>query len=117
MKERGREAEKDREKKLEELQIYEQNLQSILLQKQVIQAEQNEINNALKELERAKDECFKIVGGIMIKESKANLSKELEERKKLLELRLKSFDKQEELIRKKANELREELLKEMKTEA
>jgi len=104
-----------KEKKIQELQIYEQNLQNMLLQRQVIQAEINEINNALAELEKSKEaSSFKIVGGIMIKESKTEIAKELEEKKNLLELRAKSFEKQEEMLKKRSEELREELLKDMK---
>jgi len=103
------------QKKLEELQLYEQNLQNILLQKQIIQAELNEINNALTELEKLKEaSAFRIVGGIMVKKNKDELKRELEDKKRLLELRIKSFEKQEELIRKKAEEIREELLKGVK---
>ncbi len=104
------------EKTFEELQIYEQNLQSIMLQKQILQAELNEIINALDELEKlGEDSAFRIVGGIMVKKKKEELQKELEERKKIVELRIKNFEKHEELLKKKAEELRQELLKTKKS--
>lgn len=102
-------------KKLEELQVYEQNLQNILLQKQFLQTELNEINNAIEELEKLEgNEAFRIVGGIMIKKNKEELKKELKEKKGLIELRIKSFEKQEEIIKKKVDEIREEILKKLK---
>ncbi|MEM4318585.1 MAG: prefoldin subunit, partial [Candidatus Pacearchaeota archaeon] len=76
---------KESEGKLEELQLYEQNLQNLVLQKQILQADLNEINSALKEVAKSKDECFKIVGGIMIKIPKDEIIKDLEEKKKLQE--------------------------------
>ena len=83
---------KETESQIKELQLLEQNLQSILMQKQAFQMELSETENALEELARANDETFKIVGNIMIKYSKENLSKDLKQKKDLLSLRLKSFD-------------------------
>lgn len=104
-----------KEKKIEELQVYEQNLQNLVLQKQIIQAEFTDITSALKELEKSKEEkVYRIVGGILIKEDKTEIKKDLEEKKKLMELRLKSFEKQEEAIKKRIEEIRAEVLKEIK---
>ncbi len=104
-----------KEKKLQELQIYEQNLQTIILQKQVLQAEMNEISNALKEIEKSKEaSVYKIIGGIMIKENREDIAKELKEKKEILELRIKNFEKQEEILKKKFEELRKELLEDLK---
>jgi prefoldin beta subunit len=97
-------------KSLEELQVHEQNLQAILLQKQILQTEMSEIETALEELKNI-DYAYKIVGGIMIKKEKDELIKELTDRKKIIELRIKSFEKQEERIRKEIEQIREEILK------
>jgi len=97
-------------KNLEELQVHEQNLQALLLQKQIIHTEMNEIEIALEELKKS-NIAYKIVGGIMVKKDKQELINELNERKKILELRMKSFEKQEEQIRKKIEDIREEILK------
>jgi prefoldin beta subunit len=103
----------EKEKKFQELQIYEQNLQNIILQRQLFQAELNEISKAIEELEKAKEDfCYEIVGGIMLKREKKTALKELNEKKELLELRIKSFEKQEEALKRKAEELRKELMKE-----
>tara|TARA_Y100000310_G_scaffold10531_1_gene11221 strand:+ start:105 stop:455 length:351 start_codon:yes stop_codon:yes gene_type:complete len=102
---------KETTQKIQELQILEQNLQNFLAQKQAIQSELNETLNALEELKNSGDEAYKIVSGIMIKSDKKTLSTELEEKKKLLDLRVSSIEKQEALIEKKALSLKEEVTK------
>jgi prefoldin beta subunit len=100
-------------KKIQDLQVLEQNLQAILSQKQAIQLDQNETNNALSELKKSKDEVFKIVSGIMIKSTPPELQKDLEERKKLIDLRISSIEKQETLLQQNATTLRDEINKVM----
>lgn len=101
---------KEIEKKIQELQIIEQNLQNTLMQKQAFQMELNETENASSELVKAKDDVYKIAGQIMIKSSKESLIKELEEKKHLLSLRLKAIEKQESPLSEKASKLREEIV-------
>jgi len=95
-------------KKVQELQVLEQNLQGFLMQKQAFQMELGEVENALQEIEKSDGEVYKIVGGIMLKSDKNTLSKEMLEKKKLLELRVNSIEKQEKLIGSKAEALRKE---------
>jgi prefoldin beta subunit len=104
---------KNTESKIQELQLLEQNLQNILMQKQAFQIELNETDTALEEVKKSKDEVYKITGNIMIKSSKDSLLKELEEKKKLLELRLKAIEKQEASLAEKATVFREEIVKEI----
>lgn len=90
---------------LAQLQLTEQALQNLLVQKQLFQFELIETTNALDELKKTKEEdVFKIVGSLMIKTNKEELKKELERKQDLLNLRLKTIEKQE-------NELKEKLLK------
>ena len=105
---------KEIQQKIQELQILEQHLQGFLAQKQAFQLELNEATNALDELKKTKDEVYKILSGIMLKAMKEDLIKELEEKKKLLELRINSIEKQELLLEKKSNELKNEITGEMK---
>lgn len=95
--------------KIQELQIFEQNLQATSLQRQSFQVEINEIENALEEIKNTKDEVFKIVGNIMIKSEKEAINKDLSEKKKILEAKIAAFEKQEKLIEEKAQKLREEV--------
>ncbi|MAG28244.1 prefoldin subunit beta [Candidatus Pacearchaeota archaeon] len=103
-------AEEDNTQAIQELQMLEQNIQPLLAQKQAIQVELNEVLNALEELKTAKDDVYKIISGAMIKSSPDNLKKELEEKKKLLDLRVSSIEKQQTLIESKAEELRKSLV-------
>ncbi len=97
--------------KLQELQIVEHNMQNILMQKQAFQLELNETLNALEEIGKTTDSIYKMAGSIMIKADKDKTISELEEKKKILQIRNSSLDKQEKLFESKARELQEELRK------
>ncbi len=107
------EVSKETEQKIAQLQLMEQNLQSFLLQRQQFQSQLIEVESALKELETAK-ESYKIVGNIMVNASKEDLKKDLEEKKGILELRIKSVEKQETQIKEKASKTQAEVLEKMK---
>lgn len=97
-------------KKIQELQILEQGIQNFIAQKQLLQVELNESNNAIFELEKTGDsEIFRIVGNIMIKSKKKDIVKDLEEKKKTIELRVSSIEKQEKILEEKSNSLKEEI--------
>ena len=59
------EVSKESEKKINQLQMLEQSMQNLLMQKQQFQLQQVEIESALKELENV-NEAYKIVGNIMV---------------------------------------------------
>ena len=105
---------KETESQIKELQIIEQSMQSILMQKQAFQLELSEVENAITELGKTNDEVFKIVGNIMIKYSKENLSKELNQKKDLILLRLKSLDSQEKDLESSSENLRKTVLSKIK---
>jgi len=104
----------DTNKKIQEMQIIEQNLQNLLLQKQAFQMELNETFAALKEIDDSGDEVYKIVGQLMIKTDKPKMKEELINKEKILNLRIKTLEKQEDSFSKKLEEDREELMKSMK---
>lgn len=91
------------------MSILEQNLQNILYQKQAFELELDETNSSLNELEKTGDEVFKIIGQIMIKTEKSRIKNELLEKQKILDMRIKSFEKQETYLREKLDKIREEL--------
>lgn len=97
------------EKKIQEMQILEQKLQNSFLQKQAFQMESAETNAALSELEKSGDEVFKIIGQLMIKSEKSKIKEELVEKQKILELRIKSFERQEKILTEQMENLRNEL--------
>ncbi len=99
------------EKKIQEMQMLEQNLQNLFMQKQAFQMELSETDAALKEIEKAGDEVFKVIGQLMIKTEKAKMNEELSNKKKLLEVRMNAFEKQEKALTEKIEEIREEFMK------
>jgi prefoldin beta subunit len=103
---------KDTEQKIEQLQRIEQSLQNILMQKQQFQSQQIEIESALNEIKNS-EENYKIIGNIMVKANKEDLEKELNQKKELVELRIKTIEKQEKETKEKANKIQTEVMKEM----
>ena len=104
---------KETEQKIAQLQMHEQSLQNILLQKQQFQSQSIEIESALKELETTK-EAYKIVGNIMVASKKEDLKKDLESKKETVNLRIKTLEKQENQIKEKAKKLQEDISKNIK---
>ena len=100
--------------KIQELQMLEQNLQNLLMQKQAFQIELSETNAALGEIEKSGDEVFKIVGNIMIQAEKSKMIDELKEKQKVLDMRTNSLDKQESEMTSQLEKLRDEVMKTMK---
>ena len=98
------------EKKIQEIQILEQSLQNILLQKQAFGMEISETQIALKEIESSEEDVFKIIGQLMIKTKKDSIIKDLSEKKKILDLRLKNLDKQESSLTEQIEKLRDEVI-------
>jgi len=88
------------------LQQLQQNLQSILLQKQHLESEQLETERALEVLKKAGDNeaVYKAAGSILIKSTKTNLISELEEKKELAHTRLTVLGKQETRIKENLKE-------------
>ncbi len=107
--------EKETQEKIQQLQLMEQSLQNLLGQKQQFQSQMTDIESAVDEISRSKT-CYKIVGGVMVEKSKENLTEELKNKREMMEIRIKSLEKQEESTREKAKKLQEEVLKEMKKE-
>ena len=102
-------------KKINQLQLLEQSMQNLLMQKQQFQLQQVEIESALKELEKV-NEAYKIVGNIMILSEKDDLKTDLTSKKEIIELRIKNLEKQENQLRGKATKLQDEVMKEMSQE-
>ena len=96
----------EREKVLNELRIYQQQLQSLTIQKESLKLRKIEIENALEELKNTKqNSAYKISGNIMILKPIEELKKELEGEVSEIDLRLKSLEKAEEKIVNKLKEL------------
>jgi len=93
-----------------QFQMYQQQLQSVLIQKETLRLQSIEIDKALEELNATKEEkAYKITGQIMISKTVDELKKELNESKELVDVRTKSLEKIEEKINSKLTELQEKL--------
>ena len=104
---------KETEKKISQLQLMEQSMQALMMQKQQFQLQQAEIESALKELENV-EQAYKIVGNIMVLSKRDELKEDLTSKKEIIELRIKNLEKQENQLREKASKLQGEVLKELK---
>jgi len=102
------------QEKIQQLQIFEQNIQNLLLQKQAFQFELNETENAIEEVKKAGEEVYKMIGQVMLKASKPEIEKELSQKKDILGLRIKSIEKQEANLKEEAEKIRQEVMKKIK---
>jgi len=105
---------KETQEKIQELQLIEQNLQNLLMQKQAFQMELNEVENALSEVSKTTGEIYKIVGQVMIRGEKSEIEKDLKEKNDILSLRVKSIEKQENSFSEKVEKLRAQVTEEIK---
>ena len=103
---------KEVQEKIQKLQTIEQGMQQFLMQKQQFQSQMVELDSALQEL-KTTNESYKIIGNIMVKTDKEELTKDLEEKKELVDLRIKTIEKQENKIKGSAEDLRTEIMAEM----
>ena len=96
------------------MQQSQQNLQSILMQKQQVEMENAESDRALEELKKAADDdqVFKYAGTILIKSDKKSLIDELEEKKELSKTKSTVLAKQEERLKTSLQE-QEQKIQEM----
>ena len=99
------------ENNMQQIQMLEQNMQNLQMQKQAFQMELAETDSATEELENSGEEVFKLIGQLMIKSDKSKIKEEISNKKKMLELRIKTFEKQEISFAKQLEEIRERFLK------
>jgi len=99
------------QERLLRLQQLQQTLQSIMAQKQQVELELSETNQASTEVEKLADDAviYKATGSLMIKAEKTKIITELAERKDLLNTRVTILGKQEERVRGQLKELQAKL--------
>tara|TARA_B100001146_G_scaffold134800_1_gene118304 strand:- start:683 stop:1054 length:372 start_codon:yes stop_codon:yes gene_type:complete len=98
----------------EQIERYEQlqqNLQSVLVQKQQIDLEIIETDRALAELNKSTDDVkvYKSAGTVMISSNKADVIKDLTESKNLSNTKITVLNKQEERLKVSLKEVQEKL--------
>ena len=103
------------QERLQRLQNLQSTLQQLLVQKQRIEVEMMESDKALETLKEAADDStvYKSVGAVLVEKPKADVIKELEERKEFLDMRMKVIAKQEDKTREKMTGIQETLQKEL----
>lgn len=105
---------KSAQEKIRKIQIYEQKIQALSMQKQELATHLNEVESAIQALNDSKGkESYKIIGNIMILNENSEILKELTLNKKKFEMRIKSLDKQENELKSVAESIQKEALKEI----
>ncbi len=93
-------------------QAYQQQLQVVATQKEALNLQMIETGKALEELSKpSREDVYKIVGPILIKVNRAEAKKDIESKRDLVTLRIKTLEKSESKLREKLEELREKLSK------
>ncbi len=95
------------EQLLTQLQMQNQHLQTIMMQRQAMSIQGKEIESALESIENSQDDIYKSVGPILVKISKENIKKELTEEKEDIDLKLGALERQEKKVKEKVKEIQE----------
>ncbi|UCG45180.1 MAG: prefoldin subunit beta [Candidatus Bathyarchaeota archaeon] len=99
------------QQRLLRLQQVQQTLQAVLTQKQQLELESTEVDQALGELENLTESAtiYKSIGSLLVKSKKDKVTVDLNERKDLLKMRINVLGKQEERLRTQAKDLQTKL--------
>jgi len=96
-----------------QFQAYQQQLQIVSSQKEALNMQLLEAGKALDELAKpAKDDVYKIVGPVLVKVKRDDAKTDLESKKELVMLRIKTLEKSESKLKEKLIELKDRLPKE-----
>ena len=104
------------QQRLLRLQQLQQTLQAVLTQKQQLEFELNEVDQALSELGKLTDDAtiYKSIGALLVKSQRATVTTELNERKELLNTRIGVLGKQEERLRSQVKDLQTKLQQDLR---
>jgi len=104
------------QQKLLRLQQLQQTLQAVLTQKQQLELELTEVEQALSELGNLSEDAviYKSIGSLLVKSKKAEVTTELNERKELLNMRTGVLGKQEERLRTQVKDLQTKLQRDLR---
>ncbi len=104
------------QQRLLRLQQLQQTLQGVLTQKQQLELELTEVEQALDELEKLTDNAtiYRSIGSLLVKSEKGKVTTDLNERKELLDMRINVLGKQEERLRAQVKELQTKLQRDLR---
>lgn len=105
------------QEQLMKLQQTQQNLQSIMAQKQHLEIEKAEAEKALEELKKVADgdAVFKHAGTVLLKSTKKELIDELEEQQEMAKTRATVLEKQEARVKESLKEQETKITELMKS--
>jgi prefoldin beta subunit len=98
------------DQKIQELSALQQNIASTSAQKQQFAVQLNEYDSALKQIDKT-EKTYKIIGNIMVSSDKDSLKEDLNNKKEMLNIRIKSLEKQEQQLKDKAEQMQKEVMK------
>ncbi|MBD3259355.1 prefoldin subunit beta [Candidatus Woesearchaeota archaeon] len=99
--------------KIQQLQILEQSVQNLNVQKQQFQMQLTEIESALEEI-KGKDSAYKIVGNVMISKKVKDIEEDLNSRKELITVRINSLENQEKKVKEKISAMQKDVMQALK---
>jgi prefoldin beta subunit len=104
------------QQRLLRLQQLQQTLQGVMSQKQQLEMQLTEVEQAANELEKLKETAvvYKSIGALLVKAEKDKVTAELKERKELLTMRVEVLAKQEERLRTQVKDLQQKLQQDLR---
>ena len=104
------------QERLLRLQQLQQTFQSIAAQKQQVELELTELEQALTEVQKLEKNAtiYKTIGSILVKKDKDKIITDLNERKELLTMRVTVLGKQDERLRSQLKDLQTKLQEDLK---
>ena len=104
------------QQRLLRLQQLQQTLQGVMSQKQQLDMQLTEVEQAASELEKLDETAvvYKSIGALLVKSEKDKVSTELTERKELVKMRVDVLAKQEERLRTQVKDLQEKLQQDLR---
>ncbi len=94
-----------------QMQQVQQQLQAVISQRLQVEALLKEVNEAIEEVKKVSEDTplYKVVGSILVKASKSEVVKDLEEKKETYEVRINTLKRQEDRLKERLTEIQKKL--------
>ena len=104
------------QQRLLRLQQLQQSLQGVMSQKQQLEMQLTEVEQAVSELEKLDETAviYKSIGALLVKSKKDKVTTELTERKELVKMRVEVLAKQDERLRTQVKDLQTKLQQDLR---
>lgn len=102
---------KQEQQLIAQAQMFQQQIQEIVSQKEALNIQSIEIKRALDEIEKSKSDLYKIAGPILVKSDKESIKNDLTEKSDFIDLKKKTLERSESKIKERFEELRSKLSK------